>query len=63
VRAGLIGPEPARRLDVPFCDRAIALAMAHELDVSLDDALAYEQPASGQGRLAQTLGLGDVPAR
>jgi cytidylate kinase len=51
----LIGPDLARRLDVPFCDRAIALAMAHELDVSLDDALAYEQPASGQGRLARLL--------
>jgi cytidylate kinase len=51
---GVIGRELADRLDVPFCDRAIAMGIAHHLDVSVDDALAYEQPAD-RGRLAKLL--------
>src|ERR1700684_2204373 len=51
---GVIGRERALRLDVPFCDRAIAMGIAHQLDVSVDDALAYEQP-SDRGRLAKLL--------
>jgi cytidylate kinase len=50
----VIGPEVARRLGVPFCDRVIALTMAERLDVPVDEALAYEQPAE-QGRLARLI--------
>jgi Cytidylate kinase-like family len=39
-----IGSTLAERLEVPFVDRAIALAVAEELDVSVADALAQEQP-------------------
>jgi Cytidylate kinase-like family len=40
-----IGPGLARRLGVPFIDRGIALAVAERLDISVDDALAHEEPA------------------
>jgi hypothetical protein len=40
-----IGPALAERLDVPFIDRGIALAVAERLDISVDDALAHEEPA------------------
>ncbi|MFZ0089499.1 MAG: cytidylate kinase-like family protein [Solirubrobacteraceae bacterium] len=49
-----IGPAVAERLDVPFCDRAIALTMAHDLDVPVEEALAYEVPAD-RGLLARLL--------
>ena len=39
-----VGPGLARRLDVPFIDRGIALAVAERLDVSVDEALAQEEP-------------------
>jgi hypothetical protein len=39
-----IGPALAERLDVPFIDRGIALAVAERLDISVDDALAHEEP-------------------
>jgi cytidylate kinase len=42
----IIGPALARRLDVPFVDRAIPLAVADRLDVSFDDAAAYDEKAS-----------------
>lgn len=42
-----IGPAVARRLDVPFVDRGIPLAVADRLDVSVEDALAHEERASG----------------
>jgi hypothetical protein len=41
-----IGPGLAQRLGVPFIDRGIALAVAERLDVSVDDALAHEEPSS-----------------
>lgn len=41
-----IGPGLAQRLDVPFIDRGIALAVAERLDVSLADALAHEEPSA-----------------
>lgn len=41
-----IGPALAERLDVPFIDRGIALAVAERLDISVDDALAHEEPPS-----------------
>jgi cytidylate kinase-like protein len=41
-----IGPALAQRLDVPFIDRGIALAVAERLDISVDDALAHEEPPS-----------------
>jgi hypothetical protein len=41
-----IGPTLAQRLGVPFIDRGIALAVAERLDISIDDALAHEEPSS-----------------
>jgi Cytidylate kinase-like family len=41
-----IGPALAERLGVPFIDRGIALAVAERLDISVDDALAHEEPNS-----------------
>ncbi len=41
-----IGPGLAERLGVPFIDRGIALAVAERLDISVDDALAHEEPSS-----------------
>ena len=42
---GVIGRELADRLDVPFCDRAIAMGIAHHLDVSVIPALTGSQLA------------------
>lgn len=42
-----IAPALARRLDVPFVDRAIALAVAERLDIPLEDALAHEERSAG----------------
>ncbi|HEY3727836.1 MAG TPA: cytidylate kinase-like family protein [Solirubrobacteraceae bacterium] len=39
---GLIGPALAKRLAVPFVDRAIPLGVAEDLDVALDDAVAHD---------------------
>lgn len=50
----LIGPDLARRLHVPFVDRGIQMAVAHQLDIPLDDAIAHEQP-SGSGLLHRLL--------
>ena len=50
----LIGPDLARRLDVPFVDRGIQMAVAHRLDIPLDDAIAHEQP-HGSGLLHRLL--------
>ncbi len=41
-----IGPGLAQRLGVPFIDRGIALAVAERLDISVDDALAHEEPST-----------------
>jgi cytidylate kinase len=40
----IVGPALARRLDVPFVDRAIAAAVADRLDVSVDEALRQWEP-------------------
>jgi cytidylate kinase len=42
----IIGPALARRLDVPFVDRAIPLAVADRLDVPYDDAAAHDEKVS-----------------
>lgn len=42
----IIGPALARRLDVPFVDRAIPLQVADRLDVPYDDAAAQDEHAS-----------------
>jgi hypothetical protein len=42
----VVGPGLAQRLGVPFIDRGIALAVAERLDISVDDALAHEEPSS-----------------
>jgi Cytidylate kinase-like family len=40
-----VGPGLAQQLGVPFIDRGIALAVAERLDISVDDALAHEEPS------------------
>lgn len=42
----VIGPALAERLDVPFIDRAIPLAVADRLQVPYDDAAAHDQQVS-----------------
>ncbi|HUA71377.1 MAG TPA: cytidylate kinase-like family protein [Solirubrobacteraceae bacterium] len=42
----IIGPSLARRLEVPFLDRAIPLAVADRLEVSYDDAAAHDEKVS-----------------
>ncbi len=42
-----IAPAAAQRLGVPFVDRAIPLAVADRLDVSVEDALAHEERSGG----------------
>jgi cytidylate kinase len=42
-----VGPEVARRLDVPFVDRAIPTAVAERLSVPLDEALDRDESAGG----------------
>lgn len=44
VRSGVIGPEIARRLDVPFVDRALTHRIAGALDVSLEEAEQHWEP-------------------
>jgi cytidylate kinase len=41
-----VGPALAERLGVPFLDRAIPVAVAEELDVSVDDAAAHDEERS-----------------
>jgi hypothetical protein len=54
----VIGPELARRLEVPFLDRAIPIQVAAQLDVSVDDATAHDWKASTRraGRCAGSTG-------
>lgn len=42
-----VGPLLAERLHVPFVDRAITVAVSERLSVSLDEALAREEPPHG----------------
>lgn len=42
----VIGPALAARLDVPFLDRAIPLAVADRLEVPYDDAVAHDEQVS-----------------
>jgi cytidylate kinase len=50
-----IAPAVASRLDVPFVDRAIPLAVATELQVSEEEAAAHEEGAGGGGFLERVL--------
>ena len=43
---GRIGAALAQRLGVPFVDRAIPTAVAEELSVSLDDAVAHDEQSA-----------------
>jgi hypothetical protein len=44
-RGAVIGPALAERLGVPFVDRALALRVAGELDVSVDEAISqWDEP-------------------
>src|SRR5262245_30041347 len=48
----IVGPGVAQRLGIPFVDRAIPTAVAHELGCSIEAALARdERSISGLGRL------------
>ena len=42
----VIGPALAARLEVPFLDRAIPLAVANRLHVPYDDAVAHDEQVS-----------------
>ncbi|HEX4248238.1 MAG TPA: cytidylate kinase-like family protein [Pseudonocardia sp.] len=42
-----IGPAVAERLDVPFIDRAIPVAVANDLGVSIEDALSRDEQVKG----------------
>ncbi len=46
----VIGPAVAERLDVPFVDRAIPLAVADRLQVSYDEAAAHDDRAGHAAR-------------
>lgn len=50
-----IGPALAQRLGVQFVDRAIAVEVAERLDVSVDEAMAHEQPAEAPSLLQRLL--------
>jgi hypothetical protein len=50
----IIGPSLAERLDVPFLDRAIPLAVADRLHVPYDDAAAHDEQV-GTGWLERVL--------
>jgi cytidylate kinase len=50
-----VGPGLARRLGVQFVDRAIALEVAERLDVSVEEAMAHEQPTEGPSLLQRLL--------
>jgi hypothetical protein len=43
---GVVGPALAQRLEVPFVDRAIPLAVADRLQVPYDDAAAHDEHVS-----------------
>lgn len=50
-----IGPALAERLNVPFVDRGLAVAVAERLDVSVEEALAHEELGHGRGLLERLL--------
>ena len=43
-QGSLVGPALARRLDVPFVDRVIAMRVAARLDVTVDEAIGLWEP-------------------
>lgn len=57
-----IAPELASRLDVPFVDRGIPLAVAERLDVPPDDAIAREDHPTGGTSLLERLLAGFAAA-
>ena len=44
---GLVGPAVADRLRVPFVDRAIPVAVANDLGITVDDALSRDERVEG----------------
>jgi len=54
-----VGPEVARRLGVPFLDRAIPTAVAERLSVPLDEAVDRDESAGG-ALTRMTVWLGQV---
>jgi cytidylate kinase len=57
-----VGPELARRLEVPFIDRGIPIAVAERLDVPVDEALAQEEAQLGRRSLLERLLAGFAAA-
>jgi cytidylate kinase len=57
-----VGPDVARRLGLPFLDRAIPAAVAQELHVPIEEALAQdEQPPSRMERLLAAFAQAATP--
>jgi cytidylate kinase len=50
-----IAPALAERLDVPFVDRAIPMAVAAQLEVPVDDAVNYDENLGGRSWLERVL--------
>jgi hypothetical protein len=57
-----VGPELARRLDVPFIDRGISIAVAQRLDIPVDEAIAQEDHRPGGRGLLERLLAGFAAA-
>jgi cytidylate kinase len=62
----LIGPAVAKRLAIPFVDRAIPATVAHDLAVSVDEALVHDQKLPGAfaralARIADIPSFGSAP--
>jgi cytidylate kinase len=57
----VIGPAVAERLGIPFVDRAIPAAVAHDLAVSVDQALAHDQQLPGAWTRALTKMANTIP--
>jgi cytidylate kinase len=61
-KGSLIGPLLAERLGLPFLDRAIPAAVAEELAIPLDAALAHDDRSSfGFARLLASMGQAETP--
>lgn len=50
-----VGPELARRLDVPFIDRGIPMGVAQRLDIPVDEAIAQEEQGAPRTLLERLL--------
>jgi cytidylate kinase len=61
-KGGVIGPLLAERLGLPFIDRAIPAAVATELAIPLDAALAHDDRSSyGFARVLESMSQAETP--